>query len=111
MTALPSTTTTAPDPATDGSLGAMADPETVTTITIRELVLDAKRPYRIAAAILAPGALVGVALAVASDDKSMAWRLVIGALSLLAGATFVLVAFRPGAKIPLGTTTTVRPRD
>jgi hypothetical protein len=86
-------------------------PDTVTETTKRELVLDAKPPYRIAAGIVSLGAIVGVALAVSSDDRSIAWRLVIGALSLLGGCVFAFVALRKRARIPLGTTTETRPVD
>ena len=80
-----------------------------TTTTRRYLNLGATLPYRIAAGIIAPGALVGVALAVDSEEKSILWRVVIGALSLAGGAVFALVALKRDARILIGTTTTVEP--
>jgi hypothetical protein len=86
-------------------------PDTVTEIVKRELVLDATTPYRIAAGIFAPGGILCVVLAVASDDKSILWRLVIAALGVLGTFVFGLVALRKHARIPLGTTTVTRTVD
>jgi hypothetical protein len=80
-----------------------------TTVTRRWLNIGATMPYRIAAGIIAPGALVGVALAIDAEEKSMLWRIVIGALSLLGGLVFALVALKRDARICLGTTTTNAP--
>ena len=80
-----------------------------TTTTRRYLHLGATLPYRIAAGIIAPGALVGVALAIDADEKSILWRVAFGTLSLVGGAVFALVAFQRDAKILIGTTTTVEP--
>jgi len=85
----------------------MREPESVTVITRKYLILDAKRPYRIAAGILAPCSLFGAVLFASSDDKPVWWRVAFAALSLFGGVLFGVAAFRPGAKLPLGTTTTV----
>ena len=78
---------------------------TTTTTTRRYLNLGATLPYRIAAGIIAPGALVGVALAIDADEKSLLWRVVVGTLSLAGGAVFALVAFKRDARILIGRTT------
>ncbi len=77
-----------------------------TNVTRRWLNIGATMPYRIAAGFIAPGAFVGVALAIDAADESILWRVVIGALSLLGGYVFALVALKRDARIYLGTTTT-----